>query len=75
MAVVSVDLGCKPYSDNGVVVLGQEQGSIACEMRRVARDGTPQAGRLPAKNNGFEHSRCRERELGAPAKAGFQVKS
>jgi len=35
MAVVSVDLGCKTYSDNGIVVLEQEQGIIACEMHGV----------------------------------------
>ena len=53
MAVVSVDLGCRTYSDNGIVVLEQEQGIIVCETHGVALDGTPQAGHLPAFLDGL----------------------
>jgi hypothetical protein len=39
MAVVSVDLGCKPHSDNGVVVLGQEQGIIVAKCMELRETG------------------------------------
>ena len=73
MSVVSVDLGCRTYSDNGVVVLGQEQGSIVCEMLKLRETGRHRLATCRQRTTALNIPGAANEKLSTPAKPDFQV--